>query len=66
MTIYKPLECIVTEKGYCVTATMKQEKYSNVWDYEIHVAKNSIGLFCIKCARTTWRKKYAETVREYS
>lgn len=66
MTIYKPLKSEVTDKGYCITATMKQEKFSNVWDYEIHVAKDGLGVEVIPTARTTWKRKYNAVFAEYS
>lgn len=68
MTIYKPLECTITERGYCITATMKQEKFSTAWSYEIHVSKAdySIATDVIKCAKTTWKKKYREAITAWS
>lgn len=66
MTIYKPLKCETTSRGYCITATQKQEKYSNIWTYEICVARDGYGLFVIPCARTTWKKRFIETINQYS
>ena len=66
MTIYRPLKIAVTDKGYCVTAARKQEKFSNVWTYEIHVAKDGIGIEEIRTARTTWQRKYKAIFAEYS
>lgn len=66
MTIYKPLKIETTPRGYCITATQKQEKLEKVWSYEIHVARDGYGIFTIPCARTTWKRRFLETVKQYS
>jgi len=60
MTFYKTL-AQKTVDGVIVTAYAKQEKFSNVWNYEIVVSDGSgfvNACDVYQTARTTWKRKF--------
>lgn len=51
------------ENGISVSAFEKTEKYEAFSTYEIVVAKGCTAVETIPAARTTWKRKFAETVK---
>lgn len=68
MTFCKTLKTEDTNGGYTVTAYESTEKYSNAPRYEIIVSKTEshLAFSVIAAGRTTWRKRFADIVKEYS
>ncbi len=62
MTICKLLKEAKLANGDTVSAWELTEKYETVPHYEVSVCRNSIELYSVKCAKTTWRKRFKEIV----
>lgn len=49
---------------YTVSAYQETDKFCSVPRYSVVVSRDGIGLHLTKAAKTTWRKKFRETVSE--
>lgn len=66
MTFTKTLK-ETTKNGIQVQATENYDKYSSAPYYKIVIAKEGdpCALYVIDTARTTWRRKFRQTVEEF-
>ena len=51
------------ENGISVSAFEKTEKFETMPTYEIYISHDGIVTETISAARTTWARKFAETVK---
>lgn len=65
MTFCETLKSETTASGYTVIAEKSTEKFENGSNYRVYVAEGSLAFLVIPCAKTTWRKRFAETVEQY-
>ena len=63
MTFYTTLKEGTTERGATVTAYKSMDKYSTLEQYAVTVSRGGLGIFTEKCARTTWRKKFNDLLK---
>lgn len=47
-----------------VSAWKNQDKFSNVWNYEICISEDGFCYETIKTAKTTWKRKFNSIVKE--
>ena len=60
MTFCKLLKEATLPNGDAVQAYQNTEKFESVSTYQIIIARGSIAHDVIPCARTTWKRKFAE------
>ena len=60
MTICKELKRAEKQNGETVTAWETQDKFSSAKRYEVTVSRDSMEIYTVKCARTTWKKCFNE------
>lgn len=51
---------------FSVEAEKSIDKYGKSYYYRIYVCMESVCLFTIKTAKTTWKAKFIETCKEYN
>ena len=54
-----------TANGYDITARIRTDKYSAYAEYSIAISRNDYAVEVIPAARTTWRKKFNQLVKDY-
>lgn len=54
-----------TVNGYDIDARIRMDKHSLYTEYSVTVSKNDYLIEEISAARTTWRKKFNQLVKEY-
>ena len=65
MTFYTTLKEAQTVSGNTVTAYKFTEKFSDHENYGVMVSREGIAFHVSTCARTTWKRKFAELAGEY-
>ncbi len=62
MTFCKLLAERNLDNGNTVQAYEKTDKYSSVPRYTVTVLRDGIEQYTVKCAKTTWKKRFREIV----
>ena len=60
MTFCETLKKGKTPEGCEVYAVREMDKYSAVWRYSVDFVENGVCFHSVKCARTTWKKRFEE------